>query len=79
MVIQKVKITAKDEEELQMRIDDLKLRGFELTSTAEPEFVEHRHYSYTEKRDGIRKNYLGADTQHKHRAEMQRDYKAEGK
>lgn len=73
-MIQRSQITAKSQMELQMRINELLKRGYSVESVAEPEENEHKHFGYTEKKDGYRRHYQGSDVQLKFRASMVRDY-----
>lgn len=74
MTVQKVVVTAKNEAELSMRVQDLIDRGWTLEKIAEPTSTEHKHFGYKESKTGFRKNYKTSDVQVKHRASLMRDY-----
>lgn len=68
-------ITAKDEKELKMRVDDLILRGFKVIQTFEPEQKQGGSYtrSYTGgKTNDSKKKYVGFAGYVKHRTLMER-------
>lgn len=74
MTIQKTTITAKSMVELNMRVQDLANRGWDLVKVLEPKETEHKHFGFKETKIGFRRKYVGSDVQQKFTAVMKRDY-----
>lgn len=74
MVIQRITVTAKNEEELAMRISDNEIRDYKVIQKMKPQYKEHKHFTYKPSIGGTRKTFAAFDSSEKHGVIMERDY-----